>query len=173
MRALSPGINDPHAAISVLDRLGAALCDLVPLRLPSGVFLRENRVVLVVPHIDYDGLADTMFHMIRQNAAGSVAVPLRLLEVLTAVASVERARSALIHCGDTPISWLLMPNSRSRTSTTLVKFAAASRLSWPRVRTGRAARIADQMHDSFRFRRAAHFRFPIEPRTARRLRVGS
>ena len=90
VRALSPGINDPHTAISVLDRLGAALCDLVPLRLPSGVFLRENRVVLVVPHIDYDGLTDTMFHMIRQNAAGSVAVPLRLLEVLTAVASVER-----------------------------------------------------------------------------------
>ncbi|MGC1558027.1 MAG: DUF2254 family protein [Methylovirgula sp.] len=28
VRALSPGINDPHTAISVLDRLGSALCDL-------------------------------------------------------------------------------------------------------------------------------------------------
>ena len=30
VRALSPGINDPHTAMSVLDRLGASLCDAVP-----------------------------------------------------------------------------------------------------------------------------------------------
>ena len=49
VRALSPGINDPHTAISVLDRLGAALCDVAPLHLPSGVSLREGRLALVVP----------------------------------------------------------------------------------------------------------------------------
>lgn len=38
----------------------------------------------------YDGLTDTMFHMIRQNAAGSAAVLIRMLGVLTAVASCER-----------------------------------------------------------------------------------
>ncbi len=90
VRALSPGINDPHTAISVLDRLGAALCDLVPRRLPTGVALREERVALSVPSIDYDGLIDTMFNMIRQNAHGSPAVMIRLIEVLTAVASCER-----------------------------------------------------------------------------------
>ena len=42
VRALSPGINDPHTAISVLDRLGAALCDIVPLYLPTGVWLRDG-----------------------------------------------------------------------------------------------------------------------------------
>jgi uncharacterized membrane protein len=89
VRALSPGINDPHTAMSVLDRLGAALCDLVPLHLPTGVSLRDGWPVLVVPSIDYDGLADAMFHMIRQNAAGNAAVLIRFLEVLTAVVSCE------------------------------------------------------------------------------------
>ena len=36
VRALSPGINDPHTAMSVLDRLGATLCDAVPLYYPAG-----------------------------------------------------------------------------------------------------------------------------------------
>ena len=91
VRALSPGINDPHTAISVLDRLGAALCDLVPLHLSSGVILRDDKPVLVVPSIDYDGLVDAMFHMIRQNAAGSTAVLARMLEILTVVVSCEAA----------------------------------------------------------------------------------
>lgn len=88
-RALSPGINDPHTAISVLDRLGAALCEIAPLHLPSGVYQREGVTRLVVPSTDYDGLADAMFHMIRQNAAGKPSVLIRLLEVLAAVASCE------------------------------------------------------------------------------------
>ncbi len=90
VRALSPGINDPNTAISVLDNLGAALCDLVPRHLPTGVTQREGRTALFVPAVDYDGLTDAMFHMIRQNASGSAAVLIRLTEVLTAVASAER-----------------------------------------------------------------------------------
>lgn len=90
VRALSPGINDPHTAVGVLDRLGAALCDLAPHFLPTGVHLRNGKVALVVPSLGYDALADAMFHMIRQNAAGSTLVLMRLLEVLAAVASRER-----------------------------------------------------------------------------------
>ncbi|MBK1666324.1 formate C-acetyltransferase glycine radical [Rhodospirillum rubrum] len=90
VRALSPGINDPHTAIGVLDILGAALCDLVPRHLPTGVIRREGRMALFMPAVDYDGLTDAMFHMIRQNASGSAAVLIRLIEVLTAVASAER-----------------------------------------------------------------------------------
>ncbi len=89
VRALSPGINDPHTAMSVLDRLGAALCDIAPLHLPTGVWLRHGWPTLAIPAIDYDGLVDTMFHLIRQNAAGNAAVLIRLLEVLTAVVSCE------------------------------------------------------------------------------------
>ncbi len=76
--------------MSVLDRLGAALCDAVTLHLASGVTVRDKRVVLVVPAISYGGLTDAMFNMIRQNAAGSAAVLIRALEVLTAVAGCER-----------------------------------------------------------------------------------
>jgi uncharacterized membrane protein len=99
VRALSPGINDPHTAISVLDRLGAALCDLAPVHLPSGVHRRDDRIVLVVPSVDYDGVVDAMFHLIRQNAAGSAAVLIRMLDVLVAVVGCERApaRRATLH----------------------------------------------------------------------------
>ena len=99
VRALSPGINDPNTAIGVLDNLGAALCDLVPRHLPTGVTQRKGRAALFVPAIDYEGLTDAMFHMIRQNASGSAAVLIRLTEVLTAVASAERnpARLRALH----------------------------------------------------------------------------
>jgi uncharacterized membrane protein len=90
VRALSPGINDPNSAMSVLDRLGATLCDAVPLHLTTGVVLRDGQPALVRPSIDYDGLTDSMFHMIRQNAAGSTAVLMRILEVLAVVAGRER-----------------------------------------------------------------------------------
>ncbi|MFM9926133.1 DUF2254 domain-containing protein [Variovorax sp. H27-G14] len=89
VRALSPGINDPHTAMSVLDRLGAALCDLAGSHLPGGVTMRQEAVALVVPNVTYRSLADVMFHMIRQNAAGSTAVMVRLLDVLTAVMACE------------------------------------------------------------------------------------
>lgn len=87
--ALSPGINDPHTAISVLDGLGSALCDIAQLNLANGVSEHGGRPVLVVPLIDYAALVNRMFHMIRQNAAGSPAVLIRMLEVLAAVASCE------------------------------------------------------------------------------------
>jgi uncharacterized membrane protein len=89
VRALSPGINDPLTAVSVLDRLGTCLCDMVGRSLPTGVWLKDGKTSLVVPGVDYDGLADAMFHMIRQNAAGSVAVLIRMVDVLAAVASCE------------------------------------------------------------------------------------
>lgn len=90
VRALSPGINDPNTAMSVIDHLGDALCSLATRRLPGGSFSRDDRLVLEVPVVDYDGLTDAMFHLIRQNADGSAAVLIRMLEVLTAVAAVDR-----------------------------------------------------------------------------------
>ncbi|NEW86141.1 DUF2254 domain-containing protein [Rhodopseudomonas sp. WA056] len=90
VRALSPGINDPHTAISVLDRLGSALCEMKPLRLQTGVSIRDDHTVLVVPHVCYDELVDAMFHMIRQNAAGKPSILIRMIEVMTSVVSCER-----------------------------------------------------------------------------------
>jgi len=73
----------------VLDRLGASLCDVAGRNLTTGAWLQDGKTCLVVPSVSYDGLTDAMFHMIRQNAAGSTAVLIRMLDVLTAVASCE------------------------------------------------------------------------------------
>lgn len=89
VRALSPGINDPFTAIAVLERLGATLCQLTPRHLMGAVVLRSGQAVLHRRTTDYDGLCDAMFHMVRQNAASSAAVLIRLLEVLTDVLAVE------------------------------------------------------------------------------------
>ena len=90
VRALSPGINDPLTAGSVLDHLGDALCRLAPRHLATGAVAREGRIVLVHAVTSYAGLCDAMFHLIRQNAAGSVHVLARMLDVLCRVAEVER-----------------------------------------------------------------------------------
>jgi uncharacterized membrane protein len=93
VRALSSGVNDPQTAISVLDRLGSALCQISRVQLPGGGFARGSSVVLVVPTVDYDGLLDVMLQMIRQNAAGKPAVLNKLLQVLTVVATCEKEPS--------------------------------------------------------------------------------
>ena len=90
LRALSPGINDPFTAITVLDRLGATLCDLARRRLPTGRTLRDGRVRLYRPSTDYAGLLDAMLHMLRQAGAGQPAVMIRMIEVLAEVGAVER-----------------------------------------------------------------------------------
>lgn len=90
VRALSPGINDPNTAIRVLDHLGAALCVLAGRHLSTGVTMRAGRVVFERDATTYDGLVDAMLNTIRQNAAGSVSVLIRMLEVLTKVAECER-----------------------------------------------------------------------------------
>ena len=90
MRALSTGVNDPQTAISVLDRLGSALCKIWARGWRNGVYVRHGRPVLVVPMIDYDGLLDAMLQIIRQNASGKPAVLNKLLQVLAAVATCER-----------------------------------------------------------------------------------
>ncbi len=89
VRVLSPAINSPLAAIGMLDRLGAALCSLAGRTLPTGVTQRAGHTVLVIPGFEYDGLLNAMFHMIGQHGNKNPAVPIRLLEVLTAVVRVE------------------------------------------------------------------------------------
>ena len=90
LRALSPGINDPFTAVAVLDRLGAALCELAGRSLPSGRVVRDGRLRLCRSSTDYAGLVDVMFHMLRQAGASVPSVMVRLLEVLAEAGAVER-----------------------------------------------------------------------------------
>lgn len=89
VRALSPGINDPRTAISVLNRLGAALAWLGPRHLHSGVHAEDGMVRLRIPPLGYAEVAGVMFDMIRQNAGTSPSVLTHLIAVLTAVAGIE------------------------------------------------------------------------------------
>ncbi len=89
VRALSPGINDPHSAMSVLDRLGDALCDLAGKEIPNGVHEANGKLVLVVPNVSYRSLCDVMFHLIRQSSEGNTALLIKLVEILAVVAACE------------------------------------------------------------------------------------
>ncbi|MFS8136526.1 MAG: DUF2254 domain-containing protein [Thermomonas sp.] len=89
VRALSPGINDPHSAMSVLDRLGDSLCELAGKVIPNGVHQVNGRIALVVPNVSYRSLCDLMFHLIRQNSEGSTALFIKLIEILAVVAACE------------------------------------------------------------------------------------
>jgi len=90
LRALSSGINDAFTAVAVLDRLGAALCELVGRTLLSGETLRNGVPRVQRPSTDYTGLLDAMFHMLRQSGASIPPVMIRLLEVITEVGCLER-----------------------------------------------------------------------------------
>lgn len=88
VRALSPGINDPFTAIVCVDRLGSALCRLARRDIPSPYRLdEERRLRLIACPSTFSGIVDSAFNQIRQYASGSVAVTLRLLEVIAVVAT--------------------------------------------------------------------------------------
>jgi uncharacterized membrane protein len=99
LRALPPGNVDLFTVTAVADRLGGALCLLAGRALPDGRVVREGRLRVVCPPVDYEGLVDAMFHMLRQGAASEPAVIIHLAAVFGAVAAVEHdpARRATLH----------------------------------------------------------------------------
>ena len=91
VRASSPGINDPFTAIACIDRLGSALYCAAHRVMPSAYRLDEHhRLRVVLQPITFAGMVDAAFNQIRQNAASSAAVTIRLLEVLAVVAAGTR-----------------------------------------------------------------------------------
>lgn len=95
VRALSPGINDPRTAISVLNRLGATLTSLSRRSLDNGVRERDGVVRVRFPPLGYADLTSVMFEMIRESAGGSPSVLIHMVTVLTEVAGVETAPDRL------------------------------------------------------------------------------
>jgi uncharacterized membrane protein len=100
VRALSPGVNDPFTAMTCIDRLGEALCQLAERVLPSpSRYDVDGRLRVVVHPITFTGVTDAAFNQIRQYGRGSAAVTIRLLEVIAGVgahASREEDRAALL-----------------------------------------------------------------------------
>ncbi len=83
VRALSPGINDPFTAISCIEWLGVGLIQLSRRRMPAPQRVGEDgRLHLVADTPTFAGVADAALNQIRQYGSSSVAVVLRLLEVI-------------------------------------------------------------------------------------------
>ncbi len=87
VRALSPGINDPHTAMTCIDRLGAALCRLTGREIPSPYrYDSENKLRVVADAVTFAGVADAAFDQIRQYGRSSASVTIRLLEMIAVIA---------------------------------------------------------------------------------------
>jgi len=89
VRSLSPGINDPFTAVNCVDRLGAALAQLVQRDFPSPYrYGQDERLRLIAKPFDFVGALDAAINQIRQYGSTSVAVTVRLLEALHHVAKM-------------------------------------------------------------------------------------
>lgn len=91
VRALSPGINDPHTAMRCLDWLSAALCRISERTLPNPYrYDPQGHVRVIAERASSAGLVDVAFHQIRQASAGKPALLIRLLESIDSI--VRRAK---------------------------------------------------------------------------------
>ncbi|AZA10734.1 DUF2254 domain-containing protein [Corynebacterium gerontici] len=115
VRALSPGTNDPFTAMDIIDRFAEVLSQLRDRALPEGVIQRDDAIRVIYDVTTYEGLLDEMFLQIRQNANGTVAVYIRMMEAFSkVVCSTKRPerREALKHHAD-----LVMSDARDLVST--------------------------------------------------------
>lgn len=91
VRALSPGINDPFTAMGCVDQLSAGLTQLVKRSVPAGYHLdSSDQLRVVTDALTFTGIIDAAFDQIRQHARGDVAVTIRLLEAIAAIAPHTR-----------------------------------------------------------------------------------
>jgi uncharacterized membrane protein len=99
LRALSPGINDPHTAVACIHHLTAALAILARRRLPEALLRNdEGEPRLQRPPLEYADILDRCFADIR-NAARGIPIVLEeladALEVLAACVISHGQRQAV------------------------------------------------------------------------------
>ncbi len=86
VRALSPGVNDPSTAISCIEWLGAALIQMAERKIPSRWRYDENgKLRVITDATDFEGMAASALNQVRQYGCSSVAVTVRLLDVLARI----------------------------------------------------------------------------------------
>ncbi len=91
IRSLSPGINDPYTAIACIDQLGSALCNLAKRNFPSSYcYDDKDKLRLKLKPVPYSGILNASFDQIRQYGRASIAVTIRLLEMLILIAEQTR-----------------------------------------------------------------------------------
>jgi uncharacterized membrane protein len=93
VRALSTGINDPFTAMNCVDRISSLLCRLAGRAFPGAHrFDDEGRLRVVADTSSFVGFVDSGFNQIRQNAQGSMAVLIRMLEALESIGAQVRTQ---------------------------------------------------------------------------------
>jgi uncharacterized membrane protein len=104
VRALSPGINDPHTAVACVHRLGAVLAALAARELPSPArFDEEGNLRVLAPHAGFEELARGMLDPVRRYGAGDADVATALLEAVGDALDQARdgaRREALLQLGE-------------------------------------------------------------------------
>jgi len=91
LRALSPGINDPHTAIAVIDRMRGALSRLMGKRIPTTNRMDESGRPRVFGHnTGHADIFNEAFNEIRQAGAAHPAVIIHLLGALDRMAEHVR-----------------------------------------------------------------------------------
>ena len=117
LRALSPGINDPFTAVAVVDRLGAALEQVLARAMPPTLLRDESGTIrVIVEPPTPEGLLDAAFDPIRQAAADQPIVLTRIAGTLALLApSLDRdgprraALRSLDHLAETAARGGLLP----------------------------------------------------------------
>ncbi|HEY9641396.1 MAG TPA: DUF2254 domain-containing protein [Coleofasciculaceae cyanobacterium] len=94
VRALSPAINDPFTAIRCIDQLSAALAHLAQKEIPSA-YCRDDQDQLhvITKPATFADVTDAAFNQIRQYGQTSVAVTMRLLEAIAAIAPFTHSKA--------------------------------------------------------------------------------
>ncbi len=94
VRALSPGINDPFTAITCIEWLGGALVQVGKLKMPSRYQRDEGEKLRIITEVtNFSGIVSSCFDQIREYGCSSVAVTIRLLDVLERIGGEIRAPS--------------------------------------------------------------------------------
>jgi uncharacterized membrane protein len=91
LKAISPAVNDPTTALTCIDHLGRILVRAA-LRHPplSAIRDRDGRARVVLPRTSFPRLLDVAFSQIGHYGKADVAVPLRLMRVLSELAGATR-----------------------------------------------------------------------------------
>lgn len=86
IKALSPGINDPATAISVLDNLAVLFLDYLPLQTRQAYLDEDQRIRLIVRHLELESLLRQIVHPILHYGKTDVHVVERIIWLLQNVA---------------------------------------------------------------------------------------
>jgi uncharacterized membrane protein len=94
LRAISPAVNDPFTAIRCIDQLSVGLSHIAQREIPSPHrYDEKNNLRVIADRVTFARLTDAAFNQLRQYSTSDVAVTIRLLEAITAIAPYTRNKT--------------------------------------------------------------------------------